>query len=352
MLFFLSESLRTVFGPFRLFGSHTVLIGIALFLGFVATVFSLPKFYAILPKDRGREFTVNPEAAVGKPTGSGVIFISFFVILVPLLIVPTPTQIATLVLTWFAMLTGFLDDRADKPWGEYFKGLLDLIIALIASIALYFIYFKCEVQFWLPFSSKLFNVHPAVFFPVSTILIWASINTTNCSDGIDGLSGMLTLMALLALGAIFYFVLGHVKVAKYLLVPHIATGASWAVIIFSLAGVLLGYIWHNAHPSSVLMGDAGSRALGFFIAMLVLVSKNPFLILMSSTILLINGGTGLLKIFFMRFFHIPVFKNIRFPLHDHMRKNYNWSASQVLLKFIILQFICMLILFGLIFKIR
>lgn len=352
MLYLLSKSLQPFFGPFRLLASYTVLIGIAILLGFFTTVFFLPKLYFLLPKDRGREFTVNPEAARGKPTGAGLVFISFFVLLVLFLIIPSPAQIATLVLTWVSMLAGFLDDRSEESWGEYLKGFLDLVIAILASLALYFFYFKGEVYFWLPFVRGLFSVHPAIFFPVSTILIWTSINTTNCSDGVDGLSGMLVMMALFALGAIFYFVLGHVTVAEYLLVPNIPNGASWAVIIFSLAGVLLAYVWHNAYPSSVLMGDAGSRALGFFIAMLVLVSKNPFLILMSSTILLINGGTGLLKVFFLRFFHIAFFKNIRFPLHDHMRKNYNWSPSQVLLKFIILQFICMLLLFGIIFKIR
>lgn len=352
MLYFLSDILRAYFGPFRLLGSYTVLIGIALLLGFFATMLLLPKFYPLLPKDRGREFTVNPEAAVGKPTGAGVVFISFFVLITFFLIIPSTFQIVVLLLTLASMLTGFLDDRSEKPWGEYFKGVLDLIIAAVASVALYFLYFNKNVQFWFPFTSGVFTVHPVVFFIVSILLIWFSINTTNCSDGVDGLSGMLVLMALLALGGIFYFVLGHVTVAEYLLVPNITDGARWAVIIFSLAGVLLGYIWHNAHPSSVLMGDAGSRALGFFISILVLVSKNPFLILMSSSIMLINGGTGLLKVFMLRFFHIPLFKNIRFPLHDHMRKKNNWSVEQVLIRFLILQFVCTLVLFGIIFKIR
>lgn len=352
MLYLLSQTLISVFGPARLLSSYAVLIGIAIVLGFLLTVLLLPRFYAVLPKDRGREFTVNPEASTGKPTGAGVVFISFFVVLVLLLIVPSSFQVITLVLTWLSMLTGFLDDRSAKPWGEYKKGVLDLIIAAVASCALYFLYFEGHVRFWLPFASGMFNIHPALFFPVSILLIWFSINTTNCSDGVDGLSGMLVLMALCAFGAIFYFVLGHVNVAEYLLVPNIADGAKWAVIIFALAGVLIGYIWHNAYPSSVLMGDAGSRALGFFLGMLVFVSQNPFLLLMSSLIMLINGGTGLLKIVMIRFFHIPFLKNVRFPLHDHMRKNKNWSATQVLIKFMILQFICMLILFGIMFKIR
>lgn len=352
MLYLLSRMLQTVFGPFRLLGSYAVLIGIAIVVGFFATLLLLPRFYRFLPKDRGREFTVQPEACVGKPTGSGIVFISFFIVLVYLLITPSLFQSIIIILTWCSMMTGFLDDRAQKPWNEYTKGLLDLIIAIIASIAIYVLYFKQEVQFWFPFTNGLFSIPAPLFFFVSIILIWFSINTTNCSDGVDGLSGMLVLMALCALGGIFYFVLGNTKSAQYLLVPNIVDGAQWAVIIFSLAGVLIGYIWHNAHPSSVLMGDAGSRSLGFFIAIIVIVSKNPFLMLMSSPIILINGGTGLLKVAFLRFLHIPLFKSIRFPLHDHMRKNKNWSATQVLIKFIILQFICMLVFFGILFKIR
>lgn len=352
MLYFLSGILQKYFGPFRLLGSHVVLIGAGILLGFFASLFFMPKFYVFLPRDRGREFTVNPEASKGKPTGAGIIFISFFIILTFFLVVPSLFQVCVLVLTFVTMLTGFLDDRATKPWGEYFKGTLDLVISLVTSIAFYFLYFNQNVQFWFPFVNGLFNIHPLIFFLVSILLIWFSINTTNCSDGVDGLSGMLVLIALLALGSIFYFVLGHVDVAEYLLVPHIADGARWAVMSFALAGVLIGYIWHNAHPSSVLMGDAGSRALGFFISVLILASKNPFIILMSSSIILINGGTGLLKVFLLRFFKISFFKNVRFPLHDQMRKKNNWSVEQVLIRFIILQFICTLILFAIIFKIR
>ena len=88
MLYFLSDVLHEYFGPFRLLGSHTVLIGIALLAGFFVTVWLLPKFYGLLPKDRGREFTVNPNAAIGKPTGAGVVFIILFVVLSFLVIIP------------------------------------------------------------------------------------------------------------------------------------------------------------------------------------------------------------------------------------------------------------------------
>ena len=352
MLYHIAELLGPYFGPMRLLQSYAVLISLGLFLGFLITVLLLPKFYSKLPKDRGREFTVNPEAAVGKPTGGGVVFISIFVLCVFLLITPTVTQSLVLVITFAVMLTGFLDDRSEKSWGEYLKGGLDFILSAITALVIFYIYFEGTVSFWLPFTSNLVEVHPIVFFAVSIIILWISINTTNCTDGVDGLSGTLILLALVSLGVVFYFILGHVKVAAYLLIPNINTGAKWAVMIFTLCGVLTGYLWHNAYPSKVLMGDAGSRALGFFIGVLVIISRNPFILLMTSGVILINGGTGILKVVMLRFFKIRIFKNIRFPLHDHMKKNLQWSPTQVLIRFVIVQILITIVILGILFKIR
>lgn len=352
MLYYLAGSLQHYFGPLRLLQSYAVLITIGIFLGFLLTVFLLPRVYRFLPKDRGREFTVNPDAAVGKPTGAGIFFISLFVLILFLIIPLNITQIAILLLTWLVMLTGYLDDRSQKSWGEYRKGMLDLILSFAASLVIFNFFYKGAVHFWLPFTSTVISVNPIAFFIISVLVLWISINTTNCSDGVDGLSGTLVLLALFSLGIIFYFVIGHSTVAEYLLVPHLTDGARWAVIIFTLSGVLMGYIWHNAFPSTVLMGDAGSRALGFFIGVCVMLSGNPFLLLMTSTMMLINGGTGLLKVALLRFFKIKIFHNIRFPLHDHMRKNLSWSPTQILLKFMIIQILITLAVLGMFFKIR
>ncbi|HNY17363.1 MAG TPA: phospho-N-acetylmuramoyl-pentapeptide-transferase [Treponemataceae bacterium] len=352
MLYYLASSLQAFFGPFRLFQSYAVLIIIALYAGFFITVFMLPKAYGLLPKDRGREFTINPDAAVGKPTGAGVVFISIFVAITFLFAPLGPTEIAMLVCTWLVMLTGYLDDRSIRSWGEYLKGALDLALSLAASAIILYLYLGGSAHYWLPFTSAHIAVHPALFLTISTFVLWISINTTNCTDGVDGLSGTLVLLALISLGLIYYFVLGHTKIAGYLLVPHIADGAQWAVLFFALSGTLMGYLWHNAFPSKVLMGDAGSRALGFFIGVGVIISGNPFLLLMTSGMILVNGGTGLLKVALLRFFKIRILHNVRFPLHDHMRKNLAWSPTQVLLKFMIMQVLITLAVIGVLFKIR
>lgn len=358
MLYYFGEYLARFWGPARLFQSYAVLISISLYLGFFLSKILIPKFYDYLPHDRGREFTLkeNSEAAKGKPTGSGVIFITIFILLCFLIIPMSLSRSLLLILTWFTMLTGFLDDKSVSSWGEYLKGALDLIISVLASIIIYFGIrrFSSEniVQFWLPFSTQLITVNPFIYILICTIMIWVSINATNCTDGVDGLSSSLVLIALITLGSVFYIVLGHKDIAAYLLVPHIHFGAQWAAMLFTLAGVVMGYLWHNAFPSQCLMGDAGSRALGFFIGVCVMVSGNPFLILATSSIIFINGGMGLIKVFLLRFFKIKIFETIRFPLHDHFRKNHGWSPTQVLLKFMIMQILITLALIGIIFKIR
>jgi len=358
MLFYLGEYLKEFFGPARLLQSYTVLIAIALYLGFFLSRKLIPKFYNKLPHDRGREFAIKEtsDAAKGKPTGSGIVFITIFVVLCFLLVPFSLFRSLILILTWLTMLTGYLDDRSVTSWGEYLKGLLDLLISVSASVVLYYGLKSTSVDgvvsFWLPFVSHTIQVNPVVYVVISTIMLWASINTTNCTDGVDGLSATLVLIALITLGVIFYFILGHVGISSYLLVPHLSGGANWAVMIFALAGVLMGYLWHNAYPSKVLMGDAGSRALGFFIGVCVMLSGNPFLIFATSSIIFINGGMGLLKVALLRFFKIHIFQNIRFPLHDHMRQKRNWSATQVLVKFMILQILITVAIVGLLFKVR
>jgi phospho-N-acetylmuramoyl-pentapeptide-transferase len=354
MIYIFASWLREFFSPARLLQSHTVLITLSLFVGFLLTVLLLPKFYKWLPHDRGREFTATAEAAKGKPTGSGVVFITIFVFIAFLFVPLDCGQIIIVVLTWLTMLTGYLDDRSVKSWGEYRKALLDLILSLAAAFTLYY---ACRnedgnIYFWLPFTTKPIAVAEWLYIIIAVIIIWASINTTNCTDGVDGLSSTLVLIGLITLGIIFYFILGHTVIAKYLLVPHLADGAQWAVLVFALAGVLMGYLWHNAFPSKVLMGDAGSRALGFFIGVCVMVTGNPFLLLATSSIILVNGGMGLLKVALLRFFRIKIFSTIRFPLHDHMRQKRNWSATQVLVKFMILQLLITMAILGIVFKVR
>ncbi len=351
MLFVLGQRLQIFFGPMRLFTSHLFLSGIGLMGCFVLSWWLLPKLARHLPADRGRSHAFQSEAAKGKPTGAGVLFISAYLAVLVLVVPFDLKYIAIMGCVLFAMIFGYLDDRSHTAWSEYSKGLCDLLLSLAAASVLWFFRFS-EIPVWLPFTKQLIQLNPVVFIGSAAVLIWIIINSINCTDGVDGLSGTLSIIALFSLGFLLYFVTGHSLIASYLLLPHYPDGARWAIMAFSMIGSLAGYLWHNAYPSSLLMGDAGSRALGLLIGILVINTGNPFIVLTVVTVMLINGGTGLIKVALLRFFNVGIFRKIRFPLHDHFRVVSGWSNTQVLVRFTVIQAVTTLVFVVLLIKIR
>ena len=213
------------------------------------------------------------------------------------------------------MLSGYLDDASDTAWDEYKKGLIDLVIAVVAGVT-YLNFNGCGVQFlqW------HFLLPYPVYLLLIVILIWASINVVNCTDGVDGLSASLAVVSMGTFALLYGEQLGSYVTAT-------------AVFV----GALLAYLWVNAKPSTVLMGDAGSRAMGFFLALLALKSGHPFAFLLAAAVFIVDGSLGILKISLKRFLKISILKNTLTPLHDHARKRLGWSDEQVVLRWVILQ---------------
>ncbi len=349
MLYYLGQLLSEVAGPFRLLSSYIFLAGLGTALGALATWWLLPRFWNRLPRDKGREYAIDAEKSIGKPIAGGILFIPVFILLC-LLVIPFDWRfVGILVCVFVAMIVGYLDDRSETGWSEYRLGAIDLVIALAASMII------CQLEpftIWLPLFKDPISLGPVPFVLGATILIWVSINATNCTDGVDGLSASLSGMGIIFLGAILYGIVGHADIAEYLLVPHYPLGADWAIMAFVMVGCLTGYLWHNSYPSAVLMGDAGSRPIGLMLGVLVLACGNPFLILVVAFVVLVNGATGMIKVALLRFFKIGIFGEIRYPLHDHVRHNMGWSNTQVLVRFMLLQAVGTPILLVLLLKIR
>jgi phospho-N-acetylmuramoyl-pentapeptide-transferase len=337
------------FGPFRLLESRVFLIGLGAGAAAFLTWWLLPRVWHRLPTDQVRAHAVGAQESAGKPVGAGLVFTSLYVLLCVLFIPFNVREIGILGCVALAMAEGFMDDRSRGGWPEYRLAIVDFCISLLGAVAL------CQlqpVQVWLPVVKAPFVVSPWIWIPAATALIWLTINATNCTDGVDGLSGSLSLIALFYLGIILYAIVGNPAVADYLQVPHSAHAVTYAMLSFPMAGCLAGYLWYNAHPSMVLMGDAGSRPIGFLLGTLVLATGNPVLILVVAGVVLANGATGLLKVGLLRFFKIGIFHTVRYPLHDHARQNLGWSNSQVLLRFVLLQAIGTPLLLLLVLKIR
>ena len=349
MLYYLGVWLADSAGPFRLFTSYIFLGGLGAALATIATWWLLPRYWHLLPRDKGRAFAVDAEKSIGKPVGAGLLFISIFILLV-LLIVPFQWQFMGILLcVAAAMALGFWDDCSRGGLSEYLLGALDLAIAILAAVII------CQLEnfiLWLPLYKNPVEVSPLLFIPMAVVLIWVSINATNCTDGVDGLSASLASLGVLFLGGVLYGIVGHQQIAEYLLVPHYPHGADWGLMALILVGCLAGYLWYNSYPSSVLMGDAGSRPVGLMLGMLAVAAGNPFLILVVAFVILVNGATGIVKLAIRRFFKIGIFRRVRYPLHDHVRHNLNWSNTQVLVRFMLLQAVCTPVLLVLLFKVR
>ena len=349
MFIFMGTILESYFGPFRLLTSHLFLLLLGASGAFFVTWIILPAAYGWLPNDRGRANTVNGRESRGKPTGAGIVFISVCFIISACVMPPEPEHYFLICLTWLSMLTGFLDDNSSKPWGELLKGSLDLFLAIAAALILTWHYVPV---IWLPFTVTVVHLSRFWFCILATAIIWGTINTTNCSDGVDGLSGSLTGIAGSFLVVLLYVIIGHVEISQYLRIPYSSNAASWAICLLTFLGGLGGYLWYNAYPSSVLMGDAGSRALGFLLGVSILKTGNPFILIVTGSLLWLNGGAGLLKLVFLRLFKIHLFKNIRCPLHDYFRHVKGWSNTQVVIRFILLQVLLTGVLFIVLLKVR
>lgn len=288
---------------------------------FLATTMALKYISHLLPRDLGREFAHDGKKSAGKPRGAGLIFVLTFV-LAALLFGKAETELLIyLVLIVGAMMTGFLDDASRNPWGEYKKGFLDFLISL--AIAITYLSYESN-QIHLPLLQMDFTIPYPLFGALIVILVWVSINVTNCTDGVDGLSGSLTITSLFGL---------------FLFEKMTGAGNEFSALSMFFMGSLLSYLWFNATPSLLMMGDAGSRAMGLVIALAFLKSNSPLLYIPFAIVMILDGGLGLVKVFLLRFLKIRILTKVRTPLHDQVRKNMGWSNTQTVFRFVIIQII-------------
>ena len=120
-------------------------------------------------------------------------------------------------------------------------------------------------------------------------------------------------------------------------IKDLAGDFSFMILLFAVC--ILGYLWYNATPSRLMMGDAGSRAMGLFISIAILKTGCPFLYIPVALVLILDGGLGLLKVSLIRFLKIHILNHVRTPLHDHVRKVLGWSNTQTVFRFAIIQII-------------
>lgn len=205
-----------------------------------------------------------------------------------------------------------------------------------------------ETSLLIPFFKGLVIPLSAVAFIVLTYLVVVgSSNAVNLTDGLDGLAIMPTVMVASAL-ALFAYVTGHFYFSKYLGIPYILGAGELAVFCAAMAGAGLGFLWFNAYPAEVFMGDVGALALGAALGVVAVIVRQEI-------VLFIMGGVFVIETFSVAaqvlFFKYTKFKTgtgrrifLMAPLHHHYEQK-GWKETQVVVRFWIITM--MLVLVGL-----
>lgn len=276
-------------------------------------LFFLPFGKTILGHDRGKKYVEGSDVNIGKPTGVGIYFTLIFVLCVCFLTTLGTGMRLIMLITFLMSFIGFLDDRSRTPWGEYSKGALDVIIAVIGSV-IFIRFFGNELH--LSFMDKSFILNPFVYIFLAVLLIVVSINATNATDGVDGLSGTVTIFTIITL-----MISANI---------HGLLDLSSALPGITLVVIILVYLGFNHYPSKMLMGDAGSRSLGFFIAFYFMYLKLPLAYLIICLPFLIDGGLSILKITIGRLTRkkIIILPKLITPVHDHLKKKLGFSVPR------------------------
>lgn len=280
---------------------------------FVLTFAALALRLPFLPRDHGKKFAVNGDLSKGKLRGVGLIFMVVYCIVCLVFVRFSTELLLYLILLMASCLSGYLDDAAKNAWNEYLKGAIDLVLSVGVS-AVYIAYNGTGMHF---FGYEL-QLPWIVYLILGTVLVWASINVTNCSDGVDGLCGSLCVVSLLSV------------------LPMLVSDDALQMAVIMIA-VLGAYLYFNCSPSSMLMGDAGSRPLGVLLAILFMRSGHPCAYIGLCAVLIVDGGLGLLKVTLIRFLKMKVMTNLRTPIHDHLRKNLEWSDTQTVARLVVVQ---------------
>ena len=334
----------------HLFYYISVRAGIAFFISFCLTLFLLPRYIAWARARKANQpinkYVPAHEEKQHTPTMGGAIFIGATVV---------ATLLTARLDNWYVIgglltLVGFAgvglkDDLGKVLSGDNLQGLtargkMALLVSvslLVGALLLFAAHFP--TTFYIPFvKTPLFDMgYFAILFWVLVII--ATSNAVNLTDGLDGLATVPTVIGLGTLGIIVYLT-GHAIFSKYLLLPYIPGVGEITIVAAALAGGLLGFLWYNCYPAEVFMGDTGSLSIGAFLAYMAILGKSEVLLILIGIVFVIETVSVILQVGSWKIRRKRVF--LMAPIHHHFEK-LGWGESQIVIRFWIISLILALI---------
>jgi phospho-N-acetylmuramoyl-pentapeptide-transferase len=311
-----------IFNVFRYITFRTF---ISFFTAFFVCFFFGPYFIKIIKKKQfGQQIRDDgPQSHLkkaGTPTMGGAIIL--VAVLVPALLwidIFSPLTLAVLGVTLGFGSIGYVDDwlKVSKKNTKGVPGRVRLLLEFAISIATVglLVYFGAiQTQLHLPFFKHIF-FDLGLFYPLfAGVVIVGCANAVNLTDGLDGLAIVPVIISAATLG-IFAYITGHREIAQYLTIPYLAGAGELAPLAACVVAAGLGFLWFNAYPAQVFMGDIGSLSLGGFLGIMAVLTNNELLLIVLGGVFVVEALSVITQVAWFKRTGRRVFKMA--PLHHH-----------------------------------
>ena len=284
---------------------------------------------------------------IGTPTMGGVIIL--FGLLVSVLCWADLSNINILFCMYIAIsfgLLGAFDDykkikyRSSLGISSKFKIVLQIILAIIGvSFFFYFVDYQEITNLYFPFFKNLIIDLGWFFIPFSVFVIIGSSNAVNLTDGLDGLA---TVPVILVAGcfAFISYVTGNIVFSNYLQIPYIEGTGEISIFCSAIIGSSLGFLWFNAPPAKIFMGDTGSLSLGGSLGAIGIITKHEIVLAITGGLFVLEALSVIVQVISYKLTGKRIFKMA--PIHHHFEKK-GWPESTVVIRFWIISIILAMI---------
>jgi phospho-N-acetylmuramoyl-pentapeptide-transferase len=239
---------------------------------------------------------------------------------------------------------GFMDDylklikKRNKGLSARAKFLLQFLFALIPALVLY--YSKYDTRLNIPFFK---TVTPDLGWGYMLLTLFIIVGTSNAVNLTDGLDGLAIGPATIAFGTylLLCYLTGHLKIASYLQIPYVPGSGELAVFCGALVGAGIGFLWFNAYPAQVFMGDVGSLSLGAALGTVAVITKHEIVLILVGGIFVVEALSVIFQVGYFKMTHGKrIFRMA--PLHHHFELQ-GWSEPKIIVRFWIIAVILSLL---------
>jgi phospho-N-acetylmuramoyl-pentapeptide-transferase len=352
MIYLLADHFDTYLRTLNLLQYLTVRAGGALLTAFFIWLVFGPRFIAAMRVWQKGGETVKAilphQGKAGTPSMGGVLVVGALMVSTLLwanLANGYVWLLMFLVLGFFAV--GLADDYLNltRRWKRGLPGKLRLAIgsALAALFVLGFIHINgtaVATEIYFPFLKwMVVGMGVAGFVLFGVLVIVGTANAVNLTDGLDGLVSIPTVIVATTL-AILAYVMGRVDFTAYLHLPHIAGAGEVAVMGAALAGAMLGFLWFNAPPARIFLGDTGSLPVGAMLGGIAVLIKQEFALLIIGGLFVVETLSVILQVLSFKLTGKRIFKMA--PLHHHFEQ-LGWPESTIVVRFWIISLVLALL---------